>query len=432
MRNGHLATLWTSSAIALGCVALVASPALAQDARVEQLEQQMQSMQEQFMQEMRRMQAEIERLKDVDAEAAVAVERVEEKIAESEPIVSSGSDKLSLTVSGQINRAFNVVDDGNSTKFYAVDNDVSNTRFRLVGEAKLNDWTVNSVLEQALSPNNSYDVSQDNESSGDFLDTRKAELVAQNDRFGAFFGGKGSGASDDVSEYDLSLVATSIMYAGVADPVGGIQFTSNGNLTGQTLGDAYTDFDGLGRYNRLMYVSPNFGGVQVAGSVGDDQQWDLALKLGYDYNDWTGVKIGPFTTLAGIAISDPSVNGVDYRVNGSISTIHDATGLGLTLAGGGDRKDGGGDDPYFVYGKLSWDTNFFNFGDTGFGVDLQYNENVLEDNDSGYSFGIAALQQLDGLGVNFYAQVRYFDYDNDDGASYDSVLAATTGFLVRF
>ena len=34
------------------------------------------------MQEMRRMQAEIERLKDVDAEAAVAVERVEEKIAE--------------------------------------------------------------------------------------------------------------------------------------------------------------------------------------------------------------------------------------------------------------------------------------------------------------------------------------------------------------
>jgi hypothetical protein len=337
-----------------------------------------------------------------------------------------------LSISGQINRAFNVVDDGDKTKFYAVDNDVTNTRFRLVGEATVDDWTFNSVLEQALSANNSYDVSQDNENSGDFLDTRKAELIARNDRFGAFFGGKGSGASDDVSEYDLTLVGLAIMYSGVADPVGGIQFTDGDNLTGQTIGDAYADFDGLGRYNRVMYVSPNFGGAQLAGSVGDDQQWDLALKFGYDYNDWTGIQIGPFTTLAGIAISDPSEPGVDYRLNGSVSTIHDATGLGLTLAAGGDRRDGGGDDPYFVYGKLSWDTNFFNFGDTGFGVDVQYNENVLADNDSGYSLGIAALQRLDGLGADFYAQLRYFDYDNDNGPSFDSVVAATTGFLVKF
>lgn len=181
--------------------------------------------------------------------------RVEQRVSEREPVVSSGSDQLSLTISGQINRAFNVVDDGNQTKFYAVDNDVSNTRFRLVGEATIDDWTFNSVLEQALSANNSYDVSQDNENAGDFLDTRKAELIARNDRFGAFFGGKGSGASDDVSEYDLSLVALAIMYSGVADPVGGIQFTENGNLTGQTIGDAYLNFDGLGAdvYAQLRY-----------------------------------------------------------------------------------------------------------------------------------------------------------------------------------
>jgi hypothetical protein len=407
-----------------------AAPAVAQDERVEQLEQQMQQMQQQFEQQMRRMQAEIERLKESGAETADTVERVEQQVTDREPIASSGSDELALTISGQINRAFNVVDDGDKTKFYAVDNDVTNTRFRLVGEATVDDWTFNSVLEQALSANNSYDVSQDNESSGDFLDTRKAELSARNDRFGAFFGGKGQGASDDVAEYDLSLVALGIMYSGVADPVGGIQFTESGNLTGETIGDAYANFDGLGRYNRLMYVSPNFGGAQLAGSVGDDQQWDLALKFGYDYNDWTGIRIGPFTTLAGVAISDPSEPGVDYRLNGSVSTIHDASGLGLTLAAGGDDADR--DNPYFVYGKLSWDADFFDFGDTGFGVDLQYNENVLADNDSGYSLGVAALQQVDALGADFYAQLRYFDYDNDEGPSFDSVLGATTGFLVRF
>lgn len=418
-----------TSAIALTSL-LLAPATFAQDSRVEQLEEQMRQMQEQFEQQMRRMQAEIESLKETDQETAASVERVEQRVIDREPIVSSGSDELSLTISGQINRAFNVVDDGDRTKFYAVDNDVSNTRFRLVGKATVDDWSFQSVLEQALSANNSYDVSQDNESSGDFLDTRKAEMIARNDNFGAFYGGKGSSASDDVSEYDLSLVALAIMYSGVADPVGGIQFTADGNLTGETLGDAYTDFDGIGRDNRVMYVSPNFGGVQVAGSYGSDQKWDLALKFGYDYNDWTGIEIGGFTTLAGIAISDPSEQGVDYRVNGSISTIHNATGLGLTLAAGGD--DTTRDNPYFVYGKLSWDTKIFSFGDTGFGVDFQYNENVLADGDTGYSTGIAALQRIGDLGIDLYAQVRYFDYDNDGGPSFDSVVAGTTGFLVKF
>ena len=66
----------------------------------------------------------------------------------------------SLTLSGQINPAFNVVDDGISTDVFIVDNDTSGTRFRLDADAPLGETSIGATLEIGASPNNSYDVSQ--------------------------------------------------------------------------------------------------------------------------------------------------------------------------------------------------------------------------------------------------------------------------------
>ncbi len=63
-----------------------------------------------------------------------------------------------------MNRAINFANDGDSTKAYFVDNDVSNSRFRVLGLANYNeDVRFGGLLEVAFSPNNSSDVSQDNE-----------------------------------------------------------------------------------------------------------------------------------------------------------------------------------------------------------------------------------------------------------------------------
>ena len=81
------------------------------------------------------------------------------------------------------------------------------------------------TLEIGASPNNSYDVSQlDSQTDADF-NVRRAEVTFRNDRYGRLQLGKGSSAADDTAEYDLSLVAGPIMYAGVADIAGGIIFT---------------------------------------------------------------------------------------------------------------------------------------------------------------------------------------------------------------
>ncbi|MGI9508956.1 MAG: hypothetical protein ACR2QJ_06370 [Geminicoccaceae bacterium] len=349
-----------------------------------------------------------------------------------EKIVTSGSDKVKLAISGQINRAINLAGDGDDTKAYFVDNDTSNSRVRFEGTAAFDDdTTFGPTLEIALSPNNSFDVSQDNETSDDFTDVRKAEAFLRNDNYGRLLFGKGSAAADDTSEYDLSLVAGPIMYSGIADIVGGLQFTDGDDLSGVTVGDAFFNFDG-NRQDRIRYDTPLFGpGAQVSLSAGSDQRYDAALTWGGDYGDWSGVDIADFTTLGALSIRDPDDDNVDWRLAGSFSTLHNPTGVSVTLSAGTDSLDGG-DDPYNLYGKLGWDTKFFDVGPTGFGVDLTYTENVSGEGDDGTGLGLAAIQLIRDYGIELYAQFRTYDLDRDTGDSVDDIHVGTVGTRFKF
>ena len=51
-------------------------------------------------------------------------------------VTSGGGERVKLAISGQVNRAVNIVDDGKSTEAYYVDNDNSESRVRFVGTAK--------------------------------------------------------------------------------------------------------------------------------------------------------------------------------------------------------------------------------------------------------------------------------------------------------
>ena len=367
------------------------------------------------------------------AEQAIVTMREAAPGRESAKAVSSdNSDKIKLAISGHVNRAVNVADDGDDTKAYFVDNDVSNSRVRFVGTGAVTEnTTLGSRMELAFSPNNSFDVSQDDESTDDFTDVRKVEAFVRNDAYGQLLFGKGQAAADDTAEYDLSLVAGPIMYSGVADIAGGLQFTSDGDLTGTTVGDAFFNFDG-GRQDRIRYDSPVFGpGLQLSASAGDDQRYDAALTWGGDYGDWSGVDIGSFSTLGAVSIQDPSNDNVDWRLAGSFSGLHNPTGLSLTVSGGMEQLDDG-DNPYNLYGKLAWDTSFFPIGATGFGADFTYGENVSAEGDEGYSFGLATVQLLEDYGTEIYGQLRVFDLDVDAGNSVDEIFVGTVGTRVKF
>ncbi len=371
-------------------------------------------------------------------------EEVEKTAAslEDDAVVTSGSEKVKLSVSGHINRALNYVGDGDETKAYFVDNDVSNSRFRFVGEGKVTEnSTLGITYEFGFNANNSGDVSQDNETPDQFFDTRKAEVFFRNDSYGEARFGKGQASADDVAEFDLSLVGGVIAYSGIADIVGGLQFVNDDDentLSGISVATAFFNHDGE-RQNRVMYDTPIFfEGLQASVSVGEDQRWDAALKWGHDYADWTGVQFGDFLTLGGVSISDPSekqdddTNSVDWRLNGSFSVVHMPTGLGLTVSGGKDNIDNR-EDPFNTYGKITWDTDFFDIGQTGFGLDYTYTENSSGDDDDGQSVGFALIQLLEDYGLEVYAQGRWFELDRDGSEQdVDDIWAGTFGTRMKF
>ena len=185
----------------------------------------------------------------------------------------------------------------------------------------------------------------------------------------------------------------------------------------------------------MRYDTPVIGpGLQASASWGEDQRYDLALNWGGDFGNWTGVEIGPFTTIGAIAIWDPSQSGVDYNLDGSFSALHNPTGLSLTLSAGMQEADGAS-NPYNLYGKLGWQTAFFDFGDTRFGVDVTQGRQIFELEDGaertaeGWSVGAAAVQGVSDYGLELFAQGRWFTVDQD---GFNDIIVGTVGSRLKF
>src|SRR5262245_10622050 len=326
-----------------------------------------------------------------------------------EPLTEYVNPDIRLDVAGQLNPAINVAGDGRSTKVYYVDNDTSESRLRFAGVGIFESGpTVGTTLEVGFSPNNSDDVSQDDETPGDSISVRRAELWVRADRFGRVMLGRGSAAADNTAEYDLTLVGGPIMMSGVSEIAGGLQFTDGHSLSGVTIGDAFQNFDG-NRQSRIRYDSPMLGPLQLSVSAGAAPDYDAATTFGGRCDHWTGWQLGPFTTLGAVSIRDPNQDGVDFDVAGSWSMLHNASGLSLTLSSGFSDADHA--NPYNVYGKLGWDTKLLPFGKTGFGVDYTWSKNERATDAEGQSVGlegqsvgIAAIQVLDEDGIERYTQ----------------------------
>ena len=420
----------TTTLAAVALFALAGAPALAQQASAADLDRMMAVIEAQQAQ-IDAMRAELNALKaqraapsPAPAQLAVATaapaalpaavpsagddDRTEAQMV-AEGFTWSDRSGRSLTLSGQVNPAFNVVNDGKSTDVFIVDNDTSNTRFRLDADAPLGETSLRATIEIAASPNNSYDINQLTAQSDADFNVRRAEVTVRNDRYGRLQLGQGSSAADDTAEYDLSLVGGPIMYSGVADIAGGILFTDGEDYSGTTVGDAFFNFDS-GRLARIRYDSPMFGPFQGSVSFGQDDQWAAALTLGGDYGAWSGLSVGNFTLLAAASVYNPDDDNVDYAYAASASVLHDPTGFSLTLSTGGQKLDQG-DDPSNVYAKLGWDTQFWPLGPIGFGIDYTRGDDISSEGAEGTSYGIAAVQKVERYNIDLYGQIRRYELD---------------------
>ncbi len=339
-------------------------------------------------------------------------------------LVTSGTDRIKLAVSGEIDRAFNVIGDGGRVKMYHVDNDADNTKVRFTGTALINDdLTLGSRLEFAMTADESSQVSQLNQAPGNYINAKWAEVSLASKRFGKLSFGTGSTASDGSATVDLSKTDV-VLYSSISDIAGGILFRQkNGALTTTTVATAFNALNGLSTNSRLRYDSPTLFGFTLSGSLISRERSDLVLS-------WGGEGYG-FQAASSFALVNPKISGAGLQYDGSASILHTGTGLNLTVSGGlleyKKEKDGTN-----LYAKLGWLANLTSLGSTAFGVDYTRSRDMAADGDKGYSVGAAFVQAFEKYSTEVYMQYRLFSLNRTQMTPVNNINMGTFGVRVKF
>ncbi len=340
---------------------------------------------------------------------------------------------LEAKISGQVNRAFMAVDDGEKSDTFFVDNDNSSTRFRFVGSAEAQPGLRMGILfEVEFQGNDSNLVNMPNTPGGPGKSTGAPTF---GERHSAFFleGGWGKamlgqtdGAANGAVEVDLS--GTSVAhYAGNTDIAGGFRFRDAAGTLGTaaspnpSIGASSSQQDFESRYDLVRYDTPLFGGFKLAGSLGtkgNDDVKEVAL--------WYSGNLGALGQLAGaIGYSRrDTAAGDDEIVGGSISWLH-RSGFNATL-GRTDRDDpAAGRDKTFSYLKLGYKA-----GRHAASVDWGRGEDQAAAGDESDFFGIGYVYTPVAW-AELYGLLKRHQLDRP-GASFDDITVLMLGSRVKF
>jgi len=403
--------------------------------------------------------------------------------------ISSARDRIKVSLSGQVDRALLYGDDGKSNAFRNVDNIISSTRFRLVGEGRITpETTLGTNLEMEIRPNlsNQQTITQNlpQAAANVFPTIRQAELFVAGLDWGDARIGFGSTASYLTNEFDLSGTFIG-HYVGVAEQDGGFSFRQRGaalvpngpggrrvlspdGAFGPAVGSVFNNFGGLGRDDRIRYDTPVWEGLQFSTSLVDGGSYDAALRLGRNIGEfrviaavaaadathrihnptanlgYAGVPAGfsGGTSLAGTnanpsgpSLADATPNGSQH-FDGSFSILHES-GLSLTMSGGvrdPRYRDPLGKplSPNLFYTKLGYQHDFFPFGSTAVSVDFAKQDEVIFNGDTATSYAVALVQNIDSTSTEVFASTAYQTLKRTLGASFHPILAAWTGARIRF
>lgn len=376
-------------------------------------------------------------------------------------VVASGSEKVKMTISGQISREMTLIDDGEETEVKHMDNDYAPSMFRIGGEGKVNsETTIGTMIEMMITPNNSSATSQDatntNSGAASTHEARIVEIFFKNDTYGTVYMGKGSTGSDGSSELNLSIMgvtqapmANSLAFGGAIFKAGSDRDRAGANAP--TVAGVLNEFVGMGRLNRIRYDSPTYFGTQFRATHADQGDWDTSL--------WHQSKLAGFDIAGALAYSQ-AANGQDYfgMVDGSVSVL---SPWGIGVHGGFGYRDltaasaAPGEDPASPFGwsaGVSYETQLIELGKSGIGYMYQAVNNNVVNGFSGAdasSHQVAVVQQVDAASTEFYAAWTQFSLDTTEyfgaggayvagsgsgiqGVDYDDINVFSLGARVKF
>ncbi len=370
-----------------------------------------------------------------------AVRKVE-KAATPPKMVTSGSEKVSLALSGQVNRVSFAADDGTESNIFHSDNENSSTRWRLVGSAKFtDDLAMGMKIEQDIGQtNNSSSVNINTETSVSDVSFDNRHLTAYMDskKFGRLWLGKGDTSSNNIAQFDLSGTSV-IEYSGLEDVGGSLSFRTKGAVTpdgpavsggSDAIGSGvYSQFDGLSRRNRIQYDTPTIRGFKAGFTHVQGDAWDASLRYSAMYED-LGLKVS-----AGLAYWSYGARTEIARggYGGSFSILHDS-GANLTGSSGTfHRKTNSAtiDDPVGYFIKPGWKLKFVPWGKTNISFHYGGTNDLQAQDDEFTSWGFAAVQNIDKAGTELFGFFRQYELDRT-GSNFESIDLGGAGARIKF
>jgi predicted porin len=351
-------------------------------------------------------------------------------------LILPAAQALDFKISGQLNRAMLWGDNGNDDDLKFVDNDNSSTRFRFTGSNQFDEnWKVGFKWENQMESNSSADDSLNDDGDGEIdigsnddagdvtISERHMDVYIEHKMFGKMSLGQGDTGSNSTAEVDLSGTDV-VNYSSIEDMNGGFFFRDDDNNVITSIGDAFSNFDGFGRRDRIRYDTPKFGPVYFSASYMNGQSYDFAGRFAYQ---WEG-----FGKLAAAASWLPADTERDTfrQYSGSISFLHDI-GLNVTFSGANRYDTPGDDEPWNIYGKLGWKLEKW-----AFSADYTYSEDVDEIDDEAQSIGVAAVFNP-WKSVELYGSYRWNDLDRDRDqrpttGNAESIHSVMVGTRVKF
>ncbi len=234
-------------------------------------------------------------------------------------------------VSGQVNRAIMMADDGVNSETHYVDNNNSGSRFRFTGSADMLPGVKAGITYEVEFLSNSSSAVTNTltgrSTTGSFTD-RVMEVYFQG-AFGQLSLGQGLGAADGGVEVDLS--GTSVINWSTGSLIGGaLTFNSAGVATAKTVSGVINSQDFESRYDRLRYDTPMFGPVNASISKGvttNGNVKEAAVRLNSDLGG-----AGKLAGAVGISKEDTTDPDFDNKTTGGSLSWLAPFGLNVTVA----------------------------------------------------------------------------------------------------
>lgn len=360
---------------------------------------------------------------------------LETRVAELEAASArKGNRAISLTISGEVNRALLIWDDGAASDAYLVDNAGRDQGSRLGFSGRgslLPSWTTGFVIELGFTDSSSLFVDQTNdEGPGETaFETRLANWYIDGEQIGRVTLGQQSSATDGITTINLSRAKT--------DPVTwhnksfGIR-GADGDYTGLTWGDVAWGLEG-DRGDFIRYDSPVIYGFVASAAWGENDSWDAALRYQKEL-DSVRIAAGAGYLWVGDEETVSFYPSQTKIASGSISVMHLPTGLfgnfaagqievaRAALAGADNPDEGtmwmaqagiekrvmpfGATTLYGEYGAYG-DILLGNTGFSGSGGPSIAAESITGSDVS--RWGVGAVQQVDAAALEIYALFNHFD-----------------------